>query len=189
MTQAITYPKVSLAEFLAMPETEPASEYMNGEIVQKPMPKGKHSRLQSALVTAINQVAEADELALAFSELRCTFGGRAIVPDVSVFVWARIPFEDDGEVPNDFAVAPDWVIEILSPEQSPTKPIDKLVHCMQHQTQVGWLIDPEERAVTVFQPGQMISVLRGDDKLPVPSVIPLELTVEGVFGWLRAGRR
>lgn len=189
MTQAITYPKVSLAEFLTMPETKPASEYINGEVIQKPMPKGKHSRLQSALVTAINQVAEADAIALAFAELRCTFGERAIVPDVTVFVWARISFEDNGEVPNDFTIAPDWVIEILSPEQSPTKPIDKLVHCIQHQTQVGWLIDPEERAVTIFQPGQMISVLRSGDKLPVPSVIPLELTVEDVFGWLRAGRR
>ena len=189
MTQAITKPQISLEDFLAMPETEPASEYINGQVVQKPMPEGKHSRLQSALVTAMNQVAEPDAIALALPELRCTFGGRAIVPDVAVFVWERVPFEDDGEVPNDFALAPDWAVEILSPEQSPTKSIDQIVHCLQHQTQVGWLIDPEERAVTVFQPQQMISVLRNDNQLPVPLVIPLELTVEDVFGCLRVGRR
>jgi Uma2 family endonuclease len=39
----------SLEEFLQLPETEPASEYINGEILQKSMPKGKHSRLQLKL--------------------------------------------------------------------------------------------------------------------------------------------
>ena len=33
-----TTPKVSLAEFLSMPDTEPAIELIGGEISQKPMP-------------------------------------------------------------------------------------------------------------------------------------------------------
>ncbi len=37
---------LTLDEFLKLPETKPASEYINGEIIPKPMPKGKHSRLQ-----------------------------------------------------------------------------------------------------------------------------------------------
>lgn len=185
MTPAITQPKISLEAFLAMPETEPASEYIDGQVIQKPMPKGKHSLLQESLVTAINQVAKAEQIALALPELRCVFGGRAIVPDVAVFVWDRVPFTENGEVADDFTLAPDWAVEILSPEQSPTNLIDKLVHCTQYETQIGWLIDPGERAVTVFHPQQMVSVLRGRTKLPVPSVIPLELTVDDVFGWLR----
>ncbi len=36
---------LSLQEFLQQPETKPASEYIDGEIIQKPMPKGRHSRL------------------------------------------------------------------------------------------------------------------------------------------------
>jgi Uma2 family endonuclease len=34
---------LTLDEFLAMPETKPASEFMDGQIIQKPMPQGKHS--------------------------------------------------------------------------------------------------------------------------------------------------
>ncbi|MCZ0902322.1 Uma2 family endonuclease, partial [Microcoleus sp. HI-ES] len=34
---------LTLSEFLKLPETEPASEYINGQIIQKPMPQGKHS--------------------------------------------------------------------------------------------------------------------------------------------------
>lgn len=38
---------ISLEEFLTLPETKPAQEYINGTIQQKPMPKGKHSLLQT----------------------------------------------------------------------------------------------------------------------------------------------
>lgn len=180
---------ISLEEFLALPETQPASEYIDGQIIQKPMPKGRHSRLQGALVTAVNQAAEAEQIALAFPELRCTFGGRAIVPDVAVFAWARVPFSEADEVPDDFFLVPDWAVEILSPEQSPTKPIDKLVHCIRQGGQMGWLVDADERAVTVFLPAQLPTVFKGDAELPVLADVPLELTVDDVFGWLRVGRR
>jgi len=80
------------------------------------MPKGKHSRLQR-LCNAINVVAESRKIAYAFPELRCSFGTRSIVPNVAVFEWS-IQFDADGEAPNDFLMHPDWMIEILSPEQS-----------------------------------------------------------------------
>ncbi|MBC1270530.1 Uma2 family endonuclease, partial [Trichormus variabilis FSR] len=35
--------RISLEEFLQLPETKPVSEYIDGEIIQKPMPQGKHS--------------------------------------------------------------------------------------------------------------------------------------------------
>lgn len=189
MTQAFTKPEISLEDFLAMPETEPASEYINGKIIQKLTPKGKYRRLQSALVTAVNQVAELDEIALALPELRCVFDGRAIVPDVAVFLWDRVPFDSNREVPNEFMLVPDWVIEILSPAQSPTKPIDKLVHCIKSGAQIGWLIDPDERAITAFLPDKLPSVMVGKEPLPLLADIPLELTVQDVFGWLQVGRR
>ena len=45
---------ITLKDFLDLPETKPAKEYIKGEIIQKPMPKGKHSRIQTELSTAIN---------------------------------------------------------------------------------------------------------------------------------------
>ncbi|MFM6138504.1 MAG: Uma2 family endonuclease, partial [Sphaerospermopsis kisseleviana] len=40
---------ISLTDFLKLPETKPASEYIDGNIYQKPMPKGKHSAIQTFL--------------------------------------------------------------------------------------------------------------------------------------------
>ncbi len=176
---------MTLEEFLKLPETKPASEYIDGEIIQKPMPKGRHSRLQGKLCTTVNQVAEDAKVAYAFPELRCSFGGRSIVPDVAVFQWHRIPFTGNGEVPDNFELSPDWTIEILSPEQKPNKVIGNILHCLSHGCQVGWFIDPDDRSVLQFLPSQQPELLQGSDRLLVLEKIELELTVDRVFGWLK----
>ena len=98
MAQA-RYKPLTLQEFLELPETEPAGEYIDGQVIQKPMPKGRHSRLQGKLCAATNQVAEEPKVAYAFPELRCpypagsrcrVYGGRSIVPDVAVFRWNQV---------------------------------------------------------------------------------------------------
>jgi Uma2 family endonuclease len=38
--------QITLQEFLALPDTKSASEYIDGEVIQKPMPQGQHSILQ-----------------------------------------------------------------------------------------------------------------------------------------------
>jgi len=176
---------LTLEEFLQLPETEPASEFIDGQIHQKTMPQGKHSRLQLKFCQAVNQVAEPNQIALAFPELRCSFGGRSIVPDVSVFTRSRIPFDPDGEFDHVFALPSDWVVEILSPDRSATKVIGNILYCLQHGTQLGWLIDPKERSILIFFPTQPPLAMTGIDRLPVPNFIELDLTVDRVFSWLK----
>jgi Uma2 family endonuclease len=176
---------ITLEEFLKLPETKPASEYVNGEIIQKPMPKGKHSRLQFRLCETINNIAEPLHIASAFPELRCSFGIRSIVPDVAVFKWSRIPFDADGEPPNDFLLCPDWTIEILSPEQSSNRVIGNILYCLQHGCKLGWLIDPSDRSILIFLPNQQPELLQGSAHLSVLGEIDLELTVSQVFSWLK----
>ena len=82
---------ITLEEFLKLPETKPAREYIDEQIIQKPMPQGKHSTIQGELVTAINAVVKPTRIARAFPELRCTFGGRSTVPDVCVCLGQNSP--------------------------------------------------------------------------------------------------
>ena len=175
----------SLAEFLKLPETKPASEYINEKIIQKPMPTGKHSRLQLKLCDLINENAENQKIAYAFPELRCTFDTRSIVPDIAVFKWSRIPFEADGEVPNDFLFPPDWTIEILSPEHSSNRVTGNILYCLQNGCQLGWLIDPADRSILVFQPDRQPELLQGSASPTVLEDINLNLTVDIIFSWLK----
>jgi Uma2 family endonuclease len=177
--------KISLAEFLLLPETKPASEYVDGAIYQKPMPQGKHSTLQFEFPSVINQIGKPQKLAYAFPELRCSFDGRSIVPDIAVFEWPRIPLNANGEIENRIEIAPDWIIEILSPEQSSTRVINKILFCLKNHTKLGWLIDPEERLVIVFKPQQEPEIKENQDILPVLDVLSdLQLSAEDLFGML-----
>ncbi len=185
MVQTPTRP-LTLSAFLQLPETKPASEFIDGQIIQKPMPQGKHSTLQLDLGADINHHLKLQRIARAYTELRCTFGGRSTVPDVAVFSWERIPRDDNGKVANIFSIAPDWTIEILSPDQSQTKVLRNILHCLANGTQMGWLIDPDEELVFVYLADRTIAVFEEKDELlPVPGfAAPFQLTVGQLFGWL-----
>ncbi len=190
MTFAPT-PTTSLDRFLQTADIEasPAWEYVAGQIRQKPMPQAHHSRLQLKLADAINDAAEADEIAAAFPELRCTFGERSIVPDIAVLRWSKIPFSPAGALePGAIPYPPDWTIEILSPGQSATKVIANILACLTCGTELGWLIDPGDRAIFGFRPQQELQLYRNRERLPVLSGLDLDLSVERVFQWLRMGR-
>ncbi len=178
---------ITLEKFLKLPETKPPSEFINGEIIPKPMPQGQHSLIQIELCQAINQVANPNKIAKAFPELRCTFGGASIIPDISVFRWARIPIESSGKIANRFEIFPNWAIEVLSPDQRPTKVLGNLLHCSCYGTELGWLIDPEEESILVIDATQRVEMLSGTSRLPILNGVKLELTVEQVFGWLTLG--
>ena len=176
---------ITLEKFLMMPETKPALEFLAGDIIQKPMPKGRHSCLQYELCNGINQVTKKGKLAYAFPELRCSFGNRSIVPDIAVFTWEHIPFLANGEVPDKFEHSPDWVIEILSPEQKSNKVIGNILHCMEHGCKLGWFVDPDDLSILVFLCDRQPILMEKTDVLPVLAGVELKLTVDDVFGWLR----
>jgi Uma2 family endonuclease len=121
--------------------------------------------------------------------LRCTFGNRSNVPDIAIFTWNRIPLDDRGDIANSFEAAPDWTIEILSPDQNQSKVTANILHCLQFSCQMGWLIDPEIRSVLVYPSGRQPEFLQEIDRvIPVPNFIPeLHLTVGDLFGWLKIG--
>jgi Uma2 family endonuclease len=173
---------IGLEEFLQLPDTKPASEYIDGKIIQKPMPQGEHSTLQRCLTQHIDDRLSPTKIAHAYPELRCTFGGRSVVPDITVFCWERIPRQPNGRVANRFNIAPDWTIEILSSDQNQTKVTRNIVHCLDHGTEMGWLIDPEESIIFAYQSDK---TPRFFDEPPMPTFASeIELTVEQVFAWL-----
>lgn len=179
---------LTLAEFLELPETKPAKEYIDGTVIPKPMPQGKHSLLQRELTFFLMRTFQSQKTAQAFPELRCTFGERSLVPDIAIFRNSRIPRDNDGQVANRFDLPPDWVIEILSPNQSQTKVIRNLLHCLDYGTEMGWLLDINEPCLFVYDRNKSIQAMTNLDLiLPVPTFAsPIELTLKEILEWLKA---
>ena len=83
--------------------------------------------------------------------------------DVAVLEWQNIPLEANG---------------------SANRVIRKIVFCLSLGTQLGWLIDPGDESVVVFEPN--VTLVKADsDILPALAVLEnWQLSVANLFGWL-----
>lgn len=175
MPQSLT--TTSLEEFLAQPniEASPAWELIDGRVVQKPMPTLFHSRLQRNLMNYINRHTDQFE---AIQELRCLIPPYSPVPDIVVVSCDRIsnPDQQDGPLEG----APDWVIEIRSPDQGTLDLQNKILHCLLNGTQLAWLIDFTRQQIWVWQGDELPLICSGADQLPSLGEIPA-LTVDQVM--------
>jgi Uma2 family endonuclease len=179
---------MTLEEFLKLPEDKPYLEYIDGRIEAKVSPQKKHSLITLRLMERLNRWAEPARLGLALPELRCTFAGRSIIPDVVFLLKDHIEIDDAGEPVDETPWPPDIHVEIISPDQSVKKSREKLAHSTTHGCPLGWLIHPEKKTIDVYRPdrpaGRMVpdAVLEGEPALP-----GFRLPVAEVFGWLKLG--
>ena len=90
-------------------------------------------------------------------------------------------------MPDNFDLAPDWTIEILSPDQRPNKVLGNILHCLKHGSQLGWFVDPDDVSILYFLPPQQPVLCQADQSLPALPSLELSLTVDQVFGWLKMG--
>ena len=178
MVLAALHP-VTLDEFSQLPNIEgsPAWEFLNGQVLQKPMPTFYHSLLQKYLVRAIDNTNSTYE---AFPELRCILSQNSIVPDITIIHKSRIPLGNSA-----IQGAPDWLIEILSTDQSTTKLITKIQACLAEGSKLGWLIDSQEEVIMLFLPDQPLQLVSGDDPLIFLDGMSLQLTANQIFGCLK----
>jgi Uma2 family endonuclease len=179
---AVTQRRLTLEEFLELPEEKPALEFHEGVVSQKMSPKGLHSFSQLRLCELINGFAVPPKLALALPELRATYHGASFVPDVSVFRWSRIPRGPKGRPANDLFIPPDIAIEIVSPGQSVRSLREKCRWYVDHGVSIALVADPERDTVIRVVRGQSERILRCGDRVDLDAVLPgFELTVQDLF--------
>lgn len=69
-------------------------------------------------------------------------------------------------------IAPDFVVELRSPSDSPSKLEAKMEEYIAQGVRLGWLIDPELGTVAIYRPGRPVerlerpATLSGEDILP-----------------------
>jgi Uma2 family endonuclease len=173
--------RMTLEEFLRLPERKPALEFDNGEVTRKVSPKGRQSTL-TWLAEEINRQVRPGKQGLAFTELRATFASLSRVPDVAVYRWDRIPRDAHGRVADDFFAPPDIAIEILSPGQRINQQIRRCLSFLAAGVRLAVLVDPQDEMVLIVRPGGQIVALQRGDVLDLGDAIPnLRLDVSAVF--------
>jgi Uma2 family endonuclease len=179
---------LTLEEFLRWDriDEKPYLEYFEGRIEAKVSPQNKHSVIEKKMTQALDRFAEPSRLGAAFPELRCTFAGRSIVPDIVFLLDHKIRCDDHGEILNEMFVTPDIHVEVRSPDQSVKKTKQKLEHSVANGCPLGWYVDPERRTIDVYRPGLAPQRLSADGFLDgTPVLSGFRLPVVDVFGWLK----
>ncbi|HEV3163777.1 MAG TPA: Uma2 family endonuclease [Isosphaeraceae bacterium] len=179
---------LAVNQFLRLPETKPALEFVGGRVVQKVSPKSRHSVIQTKLASRIEVFAVPRRLGQPYVELRCTFGGLSLVPDIAFIAQGRIPHDSTGKIVDDVMLAPDLAIEILSQGQTVKELTEKLKLSLKKGVRLGWLFQPTKEQVLVFRPGARPQSLGRGDTLSGEDVLPgFTLPVAAVYDWLTEG--
>lgn len=151
------------------------------------MSQGKKSLLRLELITFINSILVERRTAIALPKLTCHIDGVSISPDIAIFENTNIPKDDNGEIADVIRIAPNWIIEILSPAQSVTKTIKSIAHCLDCGTEAGWIIDLTEKAILIHQLNKQVQIVDDlSEELEIPSFAqPMKLTAGEIFNWLK----
>ncbi|MDB5351327.1 MAG: hypothetical protein JWN86_2574 [Planctomycetota bacterium] len=178
---------VTLEQFLQMPDIEaaPGLEYLDGRIEAKAMPNPDHVLIAKRFVRRLDEFSETDGLGVTFFELRHTFDGRSILPDVSFQLAENVVVESDGRLARENRSAPDIHIEVISPDQAVQKIHAKLLHSTANGCALGVMVHPEKKTIDVYRPGRSPERLTDDGAIDFAPVLPgLVVAVAEVFSWM-----
>ena len=102
-------------------------------------------------------------------------------PDVAFFSAEKIPL--DADIPGYAEVAPDLVVEIVSPSDRLTEVNDKALMWLRYGVRIVWVVRPEERLVDVHRDGHPVATLNESESLDGLDILPgFSCLVREVFG-------
>ncbi len=166
-------------EYLSNPKYEHC-EYIEGEAVELNLGTVPHSSIQVACGAVLRNFFRKHGGGRVFAELHCqvTVDGRRryYLPDIAVILGDKPPDSRYAEG------APDFVIEIRSPDDRISAMEKKIQHFFQNGCRLAWLIVPEDRSVRVFQPNTPTRTFHEGDVLDLDSLLPgFEVAVTEIF--------
>jgi Uma2 family endonuclease len=182
--------RVSLKDFLAMRETKPYRELMDGEVIEKALPSPDHSAMVVRLIVRLATYLERTREGRVDTEMRHAEREAEWVylPDICVTLANHMPAEPEVLRRGPVVVPPDFAIEVLSPEDRPGRLSQRIDHYLRAGTQLIWVVDPETETVAIYRPDRAPEV-RGApailDATPVLQGFSLDLTA--LFATLHAG--
>ncbi len=173
--------KLTLEEFLALPEGDVNYEFVDGQAIPKVSPKYFHSTLQTALLLLIRAWCKGKGRVGAEWAILLKRQGKdwAPLPDVTYISYERLPksWKRNEACP----ALPELVIEIISPDQTMKEFEDKAKDYFAAGVSRVWVVDPEAISIRVFSPDGS-SQIYTDSTPIVDTILPgLELTTIQIF--------
>ena len=170
----VAFPDDRFHEFCRLNDELEIERTAQGDLLITALASFRTSHLNLRIAVQLGQWAERDGTGLATES-----SGGFILPDSAVFApdaaWIRrdrldaVPEEQQHQF---LPLCPDFVIELLSPSDVPSRTQAKMREYLDNGLRLGWLIDPFERRVHVYRPGVAVQVLDDPDGVDGTPVLP-----------------
>lgn len=173
--------KLTLEEFLALPEGDVNYEFVDGQAIPKVSPKYFHSTLQTALLLLIRAWCKGKGRVGAEWAILLKRQGKdwAPLPDVTYISYERLPksWKRNEACP----ALPELVIEIISPDQTMKEFEDKAKDYFAAGVSRVWVVDPEAISIRVFFPDGLSQIYTDTTPIVDRLLTGLELSTIQVF--------
>jgi Uma2 family endonuclease len=132
-----------------------------GEIVIVPPAGGESDYRSAGLITQLTNWAIRDKRGKAFGSTACFLlpDGAGLSPDAAWVEGSKLAALSKSARKKFMPVAPDFVIEVMSPSDRLKAAQDKMQQWIANGTALAWLVDGDNRTVHVFRPGQAREIL------------------------------
>jgi len=171
--------KTSLTEddLLRMPDDGCRYELIEGDLKQMAPTGYDHGRLTVNLTTLIAAHVRSHKLGDVLAAetgfvIARTTDGRATVraPDVAFVAAGRVPA--DADTSKFLELAPDLVVETLSPSDTAVEVEEKIDSWLRAGVRAALVVNPASRTVTLHRPPAEIIRLTAEDELDLGDVLP-----------------
>ncbi|NJK62643.1 MAG: Uma2 family endonuclease [Synechococcaceae cyanobacterium SM2_3_1] len=183
-----TEQKLTIEEFLALPEGDITYELVDGQVIPKDKsmaPKRFHSRLQPILWRVVEDWCRdpnAQKPGSAYTEwaIKLVRNQQDWIPVPDVTYVSDQQLGSDAVVDEVCQVIPDLVIEIISPSQPFGEMTQKAGDYLKAGIPRVWIVDPAAKSITVFFPDAppktfTQTAVINDDSLPGLELIPQDI--------------
>ena len=159
-------------------------ELIDGEIVEMTPSSDGSSSIAASITAMLWNHARPNKLGRVYS----ADGGFVLFPDretvrVPDVAFVRADRMPQGEARRHFPhLAPDLVVEVLSPTDRASDVLAKVAMYLDAGAPLIWLVDPDERTVTVLAANMAPVTLHAGDTLDGGEVLPeLQISVADIF--------
>ena len=138
---------MSADEFLALGETDHRLELVDGVVVVSPSPQPLHQVIGRRFMHQFLSQEAALPGMQVFYETDIVLAPRLVYcPDICVYAPGRL-----AGIPARLALAPDLIVEILSPGNKPKDLVTKRDDYEKHGVGEYWVVEPTDTSIRVFR--------------------------------------
>lgn len=148
------------------------TELVRGTLIVREPPGFRHGRVSVEIAARLREFVRANNLGIVVAETGFTLSTDPDTvrgPDAAFISQGRVP---DPDLVGYLAIAPDLVVEVLSPGDRAGEVQSKVSDWLTAGSRLVWVIDPVRRHGVVYRPDTSVGLLSENDSLDGEDVLP-----------------